>query len=361
MTNKIMKFSNFKFPSITFRGKSDKQSTTSFVKEMDVNQEYLEAFRTKSYIDICKKVQTHIGSSSSSVHDHHVHLCDILLEPQNETIANLVETFGVHHLVLDFFQAGLEAWQICEQLLESVHQANANHRKVKRVVKLAQRVPDAKRCRKIYEELASYSSSVNPLSAFDPEKFPKLHTNHKQLLKRLTAKHTRIIRKQKLITFLKKSGGCALIASYAVLAVVLLVLACHGLVVTVAAPGLIGCFLGFTKKRGAGKTGVKTSELKRVGVQLDMAAKGVYTMIKDLDTMGWLVGRLHNEVEFGRAMARKCVGNRKPDVLEEVMKEFRVHESCFLEQLEELEDHIYLCLLNVNRSRRLLVEEIMPS
>ncbi|KAJ9553878.1 hypothetical protein OSB04_017923 [Centaurea solstitialis] len=329
---------------------------------MDVNQEYLEAFRTQSYIDICKKVQTHIGlsSSSSCVHDHYNHLCDILLEPQNETITNLAETFRVDHLVLDFFEAGLEAWRTCEQLLESVHQANASHRKVKRVVKLAQRVPDAKRCKKIYAELASYSSSVNPLSAFDPEKFPKLHTDQKQLLKRLTAKHTRIKRKQKLVTFLKKFGGCALITSYTILAVVLLVLACHGLVVAIAAPGLIGCVVGLTKKRDAGMKRVKTSELKRVGVQLDMAAKGIYTMIKDLDTMGWLVGRLHNEVEFGKAMARKCVVNRKPDVLEEVMKEFRVHESCFMEQLEELEDHIYLCLLNVNRSRRLLVEEIMP-
>ena len=59
-------------------------------------------------------------------------------------------------------------------------------------------------------------------------------------------------------------------------------------------------------------------------------------------------------------MALKCVGNRSPDVLDEVMREFRVHETCLLEQLEELEDHIYLCLLNVNRSRRLLVDEIMP-
>ncbi|GJY02638.1 geranylgeranyl pyrophosphate synthase, chloroplastic-like protein [Tanacetum coccineum] len=53
--------------------------------------------------------------------------------------------------------------------------------------------------------------------------------------------------------------------------------------------------------------------------------------------------------ELVERMAPKCVVNWSPDVLDEVMREFRVHETCFLEQLEELEDHIYLCLLNVNR------------
>ncbi|XP_076913476.1 UPF0496 protein At1g20180-like [Bidens hawaiensis] len=180
------------------------------------------------------------------------------------------------------------------------------------------------------------------------------------LLRKLTTKHLRIKRRRKIINFFKKASGCALIASYTVLTVALVILACHGLVVTLAAPGLIPCLFGLIKNNTRlAKKKVKPSELKRVGAQLDVAAKGVYTMMKDLDTMGWLVRRLHDEVEFGKAMACRCFRTQKADVLEEVMREFRVHESCLTEQLEELEDHIYLCLLNVNRSRKLLVEEII--
>ncbi|XP_071733100.1 UPF0496 protein At1g20180 [Rutidosis leptorrhynchoides] len=336
-------------------GKHDKHSTGSFVKETDVNEEYKKAFRTQSYTDICNKVQTHIRfddtSSSSSIHDLH----DILFEPQSETITNLANTFNLHHLIIDFFEAGLEAWKICEQLLESIHQVNANHRKVKHIIKLAQRVPQGTQLPKTYQEVASYLSSRNPLSDFGPEKFPK-YTQHKLLLKKLTTKYIRIKRKQKIIKILKKSGACALMSLYLVLAIALMVLVCDGLVMAAASPGLFG----FIKKKNLAKKRVKTRELKRVCAQLDVAAKGVYTMIKDLDTMGSLVGRLNNEIEFGRAMARRYVRNQKSDVLEEIMKEFKVHESTFMEQLEELEDHIYLCLLNVNRSRRLLVDEIMP-
>ncbi|KAI3816322.1 hypothetical protein L1987_16015 [Smallanthus sonchifolius] len=180
-----MKFSRFRFPSIRFSGKYDEDFTSSFIKETDVNQEYKKAFRTQSYTEICNKVQT----SSSSIHDHYNHLCDILLEPQNETLANLTNTFNLHHLLIDFFEASLKSWMICEELLDSIHQVNANHQKFKQIIKLAQRVPYAT---KLYEELASYSSLVNPLSEFDPEKFPTLHIDHKLLLKKLTTKHMRI-------------------------------------------------------------------------------------------------------------------------------------------------------------------------
>ncbi|KAL8224232.1 hypothetical protein R6Q57_019707 [Mikania cordata] len=357
-----MKRLRFKLPSIRFSGKYDEETTSSFVKETDVNQEYYKAFRTQSYTDICNKVQTHVRfdgepSSSSSVHGPSIHLCDILLEPQSETIANLTNTFNLNHPLIDFFKASLRSWKIYEELLESIHQVNTNHLRVKHIIKLAQRVPyDTK----IFEELDSYSSLVNPLSEFDPQKFPTLHIDQKLLLKKLTTKHKRIKRKQKVINFFKKAGGCVLVASYTVLAVALLVLVCHGLIVTVASSGLIASFFGLIKNSNFAKKRVKPSKLKRIGAQLDVAAKGVYTMIKDLDTIGWLVGRLHNEVEFGKAMARRCFRTRKADVWEEVMREFRVHDICLLEHLEELEDHIYLCLLNVNRSRKLLVDEIIP-
>ncbi|KAI3516958.1 hypothetical protein L1887_16144 [Cichorium endivia] len=328
---KKMIISNFTF-HFKFTGRNKKQPVSSFVNEMDVSKEYLEAFRTKSYMDICDQVQSRIGldneSSSSlpSIRDHYIHHCNIP-EPQKKTMVNLAKTFDIPCLLHDFFNAGLEAWKICEELLNSIHQEHANRHSIQRIVKLTESVPKGDQHTTIYKELALYSSLANPLSDFSLEKFPKIHNHLKLLLKRLTANEARIKRKRRLVMCMKKTVGCALVASYTVLAVALVVLAFHGLVGIVASAGLISYLLGLTKKANAAKKGLKTSELKRVGYLLDMAAKGIYTLIKDFDTIGSLAGRLHNEVEFGKTMARKCVANLKADVLEEVMREFRIKKA----------------------------------
>ncbi|XP_071729166.1 UPF0496 protein At1g20180-like [Rutidosis leptorrhynchoides] len=367
-----MLINNFLLLILAVKYKKESMISKSMNDETDVSKEYLKAFRTKSYLDICHKVQNHMGldknessspSSTSLIRDHYIRKCDILFEPQNETMANLAKTVD-HHclLLLDFFDAGSEAWKICEQMLMSIHQLNANDLIIKRVINLSENVPKSDQQHiTIYKELAFYSSLMNPLSGFSPQNFPKIQNHLKLLLKRLTTNRTRIERKRKLIICLKKTTGCALVASYTIIAIALIVLAFHGLVGIVASPALIACSLGLTKKANAAQKGLKTAELKRVGLVLDVAAKGVYTLIKDLDTIGSLVGRLHDEVEFGKGVARKCVGKLKSsDVLDEVVRECRVHESRFTEQLEELKDYVYLCLLNVNRSRMLLVEEILP-
>jgi hypothetical protein len=54
-----------------------------------------------------------------------------------------------------------------------------------------------------------------------------------------------------------------------------------------------------------------------------------------------------------------CVKNGKREILKEVVREFHANESSFLEQIEELEEHIYLCFLTINRSSRLVFQEII--
>lgn len=170
---------------------------------MDVSKEYKEAFRTNSYIEICHKVQSHIDldsvSSSSSICDHYIHQCDILLEPQNETMGNLAKTFDIHCLFLEFFGAGSEAWTICERILHSIHQANANHQRIKKVINIAERVPKRGQRTTVYKELALYSSLPNPLTDFRQEKFPKIEKQLKLLLKRLTTNRSRIKRLTKIV------------------------------------------------------------------------------------------------------------------------------------------------------------------
>uniref|UniRef100_A0A175YNX8 Uncharacterized protein n=1 Tax=Daucus carota subsp. sativus TaxID=79200 RepID=A0A175YNX8_DAUCS len=75
--------------------------------------------------------------------------------------------------------------------------------------------------------------------------------------------------------------------------------------------------------------------------------------------MSRLVMRLYDEIEHSKAMADMCVRNKKTGVLKEVVREFWIGETCLNEQLKELEEHINLCFLTINRSRRLVLQEVM--
>jgi hypothetical protein len=97
---------------------------------------------------------------------------------------------------------------------------------------------------------------------------------------------------------------------------------------------------------------------------VDAAARGVYIVERDLDTVSRMVRRAQDELEHGRDMARIAVGaaghggERPPLLLQEVARE---EEECGEDlrcQLEELEEHACLCLLTINRSRRMVAHEM---
>ncbi|KAL5778258.1 hypothetical protein ACOSP7_011184 [Xanthoceras sorbifolium] len=335
--------------------------------KLNVNEEYKNAFRTKSYIDMWSKVdgrrslesQRLSSSSSSSSFSFYVHLSEYLLEPQQETVMNMIESLHVHELLIDYFEASLKAYRFCELVLRSVHQTRANYRRIQRVIKLSKKVKD---CHAISRHLAAFASLTNPLSIISPVQFHDNHHSNMLLLGSLTLKCKKIRRRAKFNKLLKKVGGYSLVISHSALIVAMLVLLLHSLVGIVAAPGFMTCCLVLLKRRiKLVRRGLKTSLLERRLSQLDAAAKGVYILINDFNTISRMVKRLNDEVEHRKDVANMCVRNGKSEILKEVLKEFHIHESSFLDQLKELEEHIYLCFLTINRSRRLVLQEIMTS
>ncbi|XP_047958219.1 UPF0496 protein At3g49070-like [Salvia hispanica] len=91
--------------------------------------------------------------------------------------------------------------------------------------------------------------------------------------------------------------------------------------------------------------------MRGVVEQLDVAAKGAYILRRDFDTMGRAVERIGGEIEHDRAMVER---GRGVEVVRE--SEFGVRR-----QAEELEEHVYLCLLTINRARAMVVREICRS
>lgn len=147
----------------------------------------------------------------------------------------------------------------------------------------------------------------------------------------------------------------------ALVVALVLILSMHSIAVAglAAAPGLVMSSLGFLLMKKLKQTTKERRKGKKQGEEgLDIAARGVYILIKDFDTMSRLVLRLRDEMEHRKYVAEVCVRTRKNEVLKGVMREFKMEECWFLEQLDELEKQIYLCFVDINRSRRLLVEEI---
>ncbi|GFY95801.1 transmembrane protein [Actinidia rufa] len=381
--------SKFKLP-FTRKGRGGgEERVNSLVDDVSVNGEYTKAFRTKSYIEMLRKAEDQLGrkslgrlgSSLTSLPSLRAHLYTCLLEPRQETIMDMIEGSSLHPLIVDYFDASFEACKICDLLLRNVHllrsrytgssiskilidplsQCTTNHTVMSRDLcasrfSLHPVLEDDKdfgdresvacagytkaQCHTIIEELASFAMLKNPLLRTSPSQFRDMHNSNNRF---------------------------GLVVSYSALAIgLLLVLACHSMVGIVAAPVLLAFSLGFVKKvlvRNLNKIGLK---MRSLGAQLEKAERGVFTLNIGLDTMSQLVRKLQGEIEHIKAEIEHvkpdrevCVGNGMREVMKEVVRAFGIHQTGVLEQLEELEQQIYLCLLSMNRARAVIMQEIM--
>lgn len=382
-----------KSPSAETAGRSRKDSGNSLSTKSNVNEEYLNAFRSNSYEEIWDIVQGKLGiisststtttstgcSSSSLSSPFYLDLSELLLEPRQETLKSMIDNLNFHRLLVEYFEASLRACNICELLLRSIEQTRSDYQKIKRVIKMSKRVlvndhdyhnnPDHHQehidqySRAIFRELAAIALLKNPLSVISPLQYRDLRDGYMVLLRKLTTKGKKIKRREKLKRLCKKVGGAGLVVTHIALSIALLVFAFHSVFGIVAAP-LVGCsavYLSNRKKKRATDSPAPQLPGGGLGEQLDVAAKGMFILINDFDTTCQMVRRLHDEVEHRKSVAEICVRNRKFELLREVVKEFRDEDSSFMEQLEELEGHIYLCLLTMNRSRRLVIQEIIAT
>ncbi|XP_042036021.1 UPF0496 protein At1g20180-like [Salvia splendens] len=336
-------------------GGNGKGNTSSLRVKTAINEEYKEAFRTKSYTEFCDKIQsqlesrtvlgdgaTSLSSSSSSPPLRHLHLSEYLVEPRCETLVSISKH---HRLLTDYFDTGLEAGRICESILQKIHQVRVDYHAIRSLIEPE---PDNNTHTRLLKTLASFALHGDPFASMTPQKFKNLHENHQHFLHRLTSKRAKTKKRKKLTKFIKR----ALAIGCGALALALLLLVVHGAAGVVAAPVLVASSLVLFDRRG--REEAKGKQNSGVVAQLDAAARGVYILINDFDMMSRLVQRLRDEMEHRKFAAGVCVRKGKKEALKEVVRD----ELGFLEQLEELEKQIYLCFLDINRSRKLLIQEL---
>ncbi|KAE9464863.1 hypothetical protein C3L33_03243, partial [Rhododendron williamsianum] len=278
------------------------QSNTTHPTNVDVREEYANAFRTESYNEFWTRVlalnvaesatNRTMGSTTADRLPSYRLFAEHLLDPDQPTINRVLASFARNcpenqTLLSDYFSETTDASILCGLLL-------------------------------------------------------------KDLLKRLESSRDEARAKLRVIEKVKRGSAIFLVAFTVSLTAIIVF---HALALTVAVPGLIAASLELASAR----------KLVRFSAQLDAAAKGAYTLNRDLDTTSRLVARLHDELEHVRAMVGFWLeqGEERLQAKGEVARQLKMNNSSFREQLDELEEHLYLCLMTINRARNLVVKEIL--
>ncbi|XP_068658213.1 UPF0496 protein At1g20180-like [Aristolochia californica] len=350
------------------------QKSTVPLPSLNVNEEYLSVLRTDSYSDYFTKAQLLAQQPSSSTASHsYANLSEFLLEPVQESIAVILDSAifsrnsDLKKLVRDYFEISAEASRICTSLLDGVRQTQSNHRYIQKALELMKEKDGSSPQDYKYPamaELDSFNLLKNPFATTNQNVFNLIHERYSAMLLHLKSKKKKVARKIKLIKYLNKGSQIALTAACGVLATVVVILAVHTLSGLLVGPALFSCSPLRLKKKITKLPflNLKSRFLRKLREQLDVAAKGTYILNRDFDTMSRLVERLHDEIEHNKAIIRFCLERREDKFpLQEVVKELKKTDEAFMKQVEELEEHVYLCLVTINKARVLVIKEVTVS
>ncbi|MCL7035595.1 hypothetical protein MKW94_028026 [Papaver nudicaule] len=347
-------------------------------EKLNVNDEYQSALKTKSYADFFTKAQSflHKRQHSSSTSYCCCTISNGLLEPGQEAVATILDATtlsknsNLKSLIHNYFDISAEASNICSHLLTSIQQIQFNYQFIQRVLDLvlagggiSSTTSTEEWNNFVMSELNSFNLLNNPFSSPNKYDFKLVLERYSSVLHHLKSRRKKIVRKIKLIKCFKKGTEVCMTATCGVLAVATIALAAHTIFGLLMGPALLSLplksFLKKRKKIFMSYQFLQSGFLKKLGMQLDVAAKGAYILNRDFDTMSRLVGRLHDEIEHSKAIVKFCLerkDNRFP--LQEVVKELKKSNMGFKKQVEELEEHVYLCLVTINRARSLVIEEM---
>ncbi|OEL37293.1 putative UPF0496 protein 2 [Dichanthelium oligosanthes] len=364
--------------------------------QLDVDEEYDSAFKSKSFLDLWSHAHRHLShtlsssfkqaSSKSSTKDYSRHddddevetpaaleqscsytvLDDFVLEPSPEVLARGSGRGGrqlrrrrrsrVEKLLIEYFDVTQEACEACSSLLAAIGAARRHHLMLRRLLARLDCGCDGD-CSAARDAVAEHVRLDNPLSQGCLSGFHEVHGRCGPLATRLAAAQRRLRRLARAMRVARGTAAAALVAACAAAIVAAVVFAAHAVVGIGAAVSAAGAGPA-TAVRWATER-VSERHYARAGAAVDAAARGAYIVGRDLDTVSRMVRRAHDELEHGRDVARIAVrGRGERPLLQEVAREEAECEKDLRAQLEELEEHVCLCLITINRSRRMVAHEM---
>lgn len=334
---------------------------------VDLCEEYANAFRTESYdefwarvLDLtCGNASTHnsLESTAAARLPSYRLFAEHLLHPDQSTVNNILGPtrvhgrFKNHNLLVEYFAQTANASLLCGLLLKDIEQTRSSFRPLKAALRSSEvRFPTNTTIK-----FAAFASASNPFCSWapSPSQSMLLQTGCNDLLKRLELRRDKARTKLRRIGNYKHGLAALLVAVTASMAIAGVVLATHALALFAMAPLIFPARLRWWSAR----------TMRQVSAQLDAAAKGTYILNRDLDTITRLVARLKNELEHAQGMVsfymEKC--DERLESSHEVVRQLRKIDASFCEQLDELEEHLYLCFMTINRARSLVMKEVPKS
>lgn len=315
---------------------------------VDVREEYANAFRTESYVEFWTRViaLSHADSTTCSIPTTANRLpsyrlfVEHLLDPDQPTATRILALSRIRpiyqSILFDYFTQTANASLLCGLLLKDIDRTRVVHRSIKTTLQSL--------------DATNLANFVNPFvsTASSTTRFRAVQASCSGLLKQLESVRDKTRTKLRLANRLKRGSAIFLVALTVSLTVFV---AAHAIALLVAMPGLIAASVELVSVRS----------LARETAQLDAAAKGTYILNRDLDTISRLVARVNDELEHMRAMVKFWVERREGrlQASDEVARQLKKNDCSFSQQLDELEEHLYLCFMNVNRARNLVVKEIV--
>ncbi|KAK8685158.1 hypothetical protein V6N13_041166 [Hibiscus sabdariffa] len=343
-------------------------ASSAFIpNNVDVREEYANAFRTESYNEFWTRVLalshldfatsiSPIDSTTAARLPSYRLFAEHLLDPDQASVTRILHLTRnrpkTHTLLSDYFSQTANASLACGLLLKDIDRTRVKYRSFRASFQALEISPfsDGNQFSGILTRLMEFSNSPNPFQSTAPSsgKVRVIQAGCCELLKRLESSRDKARSKLQIVSSLEHGSGIFLVALTTSLTIIV---ASHALALLVAAPGLIAVSLELASAR----------RLARESAQLDAAAKGTYILNRDLDTISRLVARLNDEVEDMCAMVKFWLagGEDRLQASGEVARQLKKNDANFTQQLDELEEHLYLCFMTINRARNLVVREIL--
>ncbi|KAK4350869.1 hypothetical protein RND71_030182 [Anisodus tanguticus] len=258
--------------------------------ELDLREEYAHAFRTESYADfwtrvlaLAEKISSPtniVGSTSAARLPSYRLFVEHLLDPDQPTVTRilgLIQTHQeTHSLLSEYFSQTAEASLLSSLLLKDVQRTRSKYKSLKLALDSLQKTTysHVNPMPKILTRLTKLCNSLNPLVSYtsSPLRFKTVQANCSLLLKRLELRRDKTKAKLRFMNKLKR-GSAVFVTSLTVSLIV--IVTTHALALLVAAPVVTVASFRL----------MSTKKLASWSTQLDIAAKGAYILIRDLDTI----------------------------------------------------------------------------